>query len=139
MRHPEAVFCSAPPPFLAQFLPPSIPVRAFRRAAVRLHRARCLDENIWNYRPLQRVWRENTLMPLYSFHCKKCDKESEILAGFDEAPPCPACGSTRMERLPSRPAPPLTYKSYQRKMRAQAVKEGDASNFSREEQTKFKA
>jgi putative FmdB family regulatory protein len=78
-------------------------------------------------------------MPLYSFHCKKCDKESEVLAGFDEKPDCPHCGSTRLERLPSKPAAPLTYKSYVRKMRAQAVKEGDASNFSRAERTRFKA
>jgi putative FmdB family regulatory protein len=81
----------------------------------------------------------NTLMPLYSFHCRKCDKESEVLAGFNETPGCPRCGNTRMVRLPSRPAPPLTYKSYVRKMRAQAVKEGDASNFSRAERAKFKA
>jgi putative FmdB family regulatory protein len=78
-------------------------------------------------------------MPLYSFHCKKCNKESEVLAGFDETPGCPRCGSTRMERLPSRPAAPLTYKSYVRKMRAQAAREGDLSNFSRAERTKFKA
>jgi putative FmdB family regulatory protein len=72
-------------------------------------------------------------MPLYSFHCKKCDKDSEILAGFEETPGCPHCGSVRMERLPSRPAPPLTHKSYLKKMRAQAGKEGHLSNFSRQE------
>jgi putative FmdB family regulatory protein len=77
-------------------------------------------------------------MPLYSFHCKKCDKESEVLAGFDETPGCPRCGSTRMERLPSRPAPPLTHKSYQKKMRAAATRGGDASNFSKAERNTFK-
>ena len=45
-------------------------------------------------------------MPLYGFHCKQCDKDSELLVGFDDKPPCPACGSRRMERLVSRPAPP---------------------------------
>ena len=78
-------------------------------------------------------------MPLYSFHCKKCDRQSEVLAGFDETPGCPHCGSTRMERLPSKPAAPFTYKRYIQKMRAQAAKEGDISHFSREERTKFKA
>lgn len=78
-------------------------------------------------------------MPLYSFHCKKCDKDSELLAGFEDTPACPQCGSKRMERLPSRPARPITYKNYIKKMRAQAAKEGDLSNFSREERTKFRA
>jgi putative FmdB family regulatory protein len=80
-------------------------------------------------------------MPLYSYHCKKCDKDSEMLMGMDsdETPICRHCGSSRMERLPSRTQPPLTYKRYIRKMRAQAAKEGDISNFSREERTKFKA
>jgi putative FmdB family regulatory protein len=78
-------------------------------------------------------------MPLYSFHCKKCDKDSEMLAGFDETPACPACGSTRMARLPSKPAAPFVHKRYIQKMRAAAAKGGDLSNFSRAEQTKFKA
>ena len=62
-----------------------------------------------------------------------------MLAGFDETPDCPHCGSNRLERLPSRPAPPLTHKSYLKKMRAQASKEGHTSNFSRAERSQFKA
>jgi putative FmdB family regulatory protein len=78
-------------------------------------------------------------MPLYSFHCKKCDKDSEVLAGFDEKPGCPHCGSARMERLPSKPAAPFVHKRYIQKMRAAAAKGGDLSNFSRAERSKFKA
>jgi putative FmdB family regulatory protein len=85
------------------------------------------------------VWQEHTLMPLYSFHCKKCDKESEVLAGFDETPGCPHCGSARMERLPSKPAAPFVHKRYIRTMRAAAAKGGDLSNFSGAERSKFKA
>ena len=44
-------------------------------------------------------------MPLYSFHCAECDKDSELLLGFSDVAVCPACGSEKMERLASRVAP----------------------------------
>jgi putative FmdB family regulatory protein len=78
-------------------------------------------------------------MPLYSFHCKKCDKDSEVLAGFDETPGCPHCGSTRMERMPSKPAAPFVHKRYIQKMRAAAARGGDTSNFSSAERKTFKS
>lgn len=72
-------------------------------------------------------------MPLYGFHCKQCDKDCELLVGFDDKPPCPACGSRRMERLVSRPAPPGKSKGLVKAARAQAAREGHLSNFSRKE------
>ncbi len=75
-------------------------------------------------------------MPLYSYHCKKCDKDSELLTDFSSTPACPHCGGSKMERLPSRVAPPGRSRSYARTMRAQAAKEGHLSNFSRAERGK---
>jgi len=72
-------------------------------------------------------------MPLYGFHCAKCDKTCELLAGFSERPACPHCGGRRMQRLVSRPAPPGKSKGAIKAARAQAAREGHLSNFSRRE------
>lgn len=48
-------------------------------------------------------------MPLFDFRCQACDREFEVLvrpASYgDPAPSCPACGSTRLDRLLSTFAP----------------------------------
>jgi putative FmdB family regulatory protein len=72
-------------------------------------------------------------MPLYSYQCGKCDKEAELLVGFSDKPACPSCGSKRMTRLMSKPAPPGRAKAVMRAARAQAGREGHLSNFSRSE------
>jgi putative FmdB family regulatory protein len=72
-------------------------------------------------------------MPLYGFHCRKCDTETELLIGSDETPVCPACGSKAMQRLLSRVAPPLKSRGIMRAARGQAAREGHLSNFSRAE------
>ncbi|UTD29623.1 zinc ribbon domain-containing protein [Bradyrhizobium sp. WD16] len=72
-------------------------------------------------------------MPLYSFHCAKCDKDVELLVGMSDRPACPACGSRRMERLMSRVAPPARSGKIIKAARAQAAREGHLSNFSRSE------
>jgi len=41
----------------------------------------------------QRGEPKGAAMPLYSFHCAKCDGDVELLIGFSETPVCPACGS----------------------------------------------
>jgi putative FmdB family regulatory protein len=74
-----------------------------------------------------------TAMPLYSFHCVKCDGEVELLIGFSEKPACPACGSKRMQRLMSLTAPQGRTKALMKAGRAQAAREGHLSNFSRAE------
>jgi putative FmdB family regulatory protein len=77
------------------------------------------------------------MMPLYSFHCAECEQDSELLMGFSDTAVCPACGSQKMERLASRVAPDFKLKAKAKIWRAQAEREGHASNFSKEER-KFK-
>ncbi|MCG6204767.1 zinc ribbon domain-containing protein [Rhodopseudomonas sp. HC1] len=73
-------------------------------------------------------------MPLYGFHCGKCDTDSELLVGFADKPRCPHCHSrNKMERLVSRPAPPGKSKGTIQAARARAAREGHLSNYSRKE------
>lgn len=39
-------------------------------------------------------------MPLYEFHCTKCDRDSEVLVRSSNwrGTACPHCGSTRIEK-----------------------------------------
>lgn len=39
-------------------------------------------------------------MPLYEFHCEKCNKDSEILVRSSDwsGTKCPHCGSTKIEK-----------------------------------------
>ncbi len=77
-------------------------------------------------------------MPLYSFHCAKCDKDSELLMGFNDVAVCPTCGSDKMERLLSFVAPELKSDGIRKSWRARAAREGDLSNFSGKERNSFK-
>jgi putative FmdB family regulatory protein len=72
-------------------------------------------------------------MPLYSYNCGKCDKDVELLIGLSDTPVCPACGSQKLERLPSRTAPPGKMRGLAKSARAQAAREGHLSNFGRSE------
>jgi putative FmdB family regulatory protein len=72
-------------------------------------------------------------MPLYGYHCTKCDKEFELLIGSSDVPECPACGSKKLDRLLSRVAPEGKSRSYAKTMRAAAAREGHLSNYSRSE------
>jgi len=72
-------------------------------------------------------------MPLYSFHCAKCDRDFELLVGSDETPVCPTCNGKKLERLMSRVAQPGRSRRFAKAMRARAAREGHLSNFSRSE------
>jgi putative FmdB family regulatory protein len=39
-------------------------------------------------------------MPIYEFHCEKCERDSEILVRSSDwkGTKCPHCGSTRLEK-----------------------------------------
>ena len=72
-------------------------------------------------------------MPLYSFHCAQCDKESELLMRASDTAVCPFCGSAKMEQLISKVAPELKSEGIKKAWRAQAAREGHLSNYSRSE------
>jgi putative FmdB family regulatory protein len=69
-------------------------------------------------------------MPLYSYHCAKCDKDVELLIGSSDTPACPACGSRKLKRLMSRVVPEGKSRALVKSARAQAGREGHLSNFS---------
>lgn len=72
-------------------------------------------------------------MPLYSFHCAKCDGEFELLVGSSDRPSCPTCNSRSLKRLVSHTAPEGKSRKLVKSARAQAAREGHLSNFSRSE------
>jgi putative FmdB family regulatory protein len=72
-------------------------------------------------------------MPLYSYHCPKCDNEFELLVRSGDTSTCPSCGSSEVERLLSRVAPEGKSRSIIKSARAQAAREGHLSNYSRSE------
>jgi putative FmdB family regulatory protein len=72
-------------------------------------------------------------MPLYSYHCAKCDRESELLVASSDRPACPTCGSRRLRRLVSHTAPEGKSRRLVKSARAQAAREGHLSNYSRSE------
>lgn len=47
-------------------------------------------------------------MPLYGFHCARCEDNFETLARHDETPACPSCNSKKVSRTMSRIARPRT-------------------------------
>ncbi|OYX82934.1 MAG: FmdB family transcriptional regulator [Azorhizobium sp. 35-67-5] len=72
-------------------------------------------------------------MPLFSYHCPQCDTDVELLVRGSEAPVCPGCGASGLERLMSRVAPAGKSGGIIKSVRAQAAREGHLSNFSRSE------
>ena len=47
-------------------------------------------------------------MPMFDFHCPKCQYLFEELVFGDEVPSCPQCGESRTERRVSAPSPQKT-------------------------------
>jgi putative FmdB family regulatory protein len=45
-------------------------------------------------------------MPIYEYHCGKCNSEFELLIRTSEQPVCPSCGAEQLEKLLSVPAAP---------------------------------
>lgn len=44
-------------------------------------------------------------MPLFEYLCKQCEVRSEVLIRGDEAPACPECGASKLEKMMSRIRP----------------------------------
>lgn len=45
-------------------------------------------------------------MPLYGYHCERCEDDFEVLLRHDEKAACPHCKSKKVSRLMSRIARP---------------------------------
>ncbi|HSD39639.1 MAG TPA: zinc ribbon domain-containing protein [Rhodocyclaceae bacterium] len=72
-------------------------------------------------------------MPLFDFHCRVCDKTSELLIRSDAVASCPYCGSAEMEKQLSVIAPANKSNAIINGARRQANKEGHFSNYSSSE------
>jgi len=76
-------------------------------------------------------------MPLFDFHCTRCDKTFELLIKASSVPVCPECGGS-MEKQLSRPAAPGQTAGILASARAQASKEGHFSNYKPSERPKIR-
>lgn len=72
-------------------------------------------------------------MPLFDFHCRVCDKTSELLVRSSDTPRCPHCGATTLDKLVAAPMEPGKSKAIIARARAQASREGHFSNYSASE------
>ena len=72
-------------------------------------------------------------MPLYSYNCQDCDADFEILVRASDTPACPSCGSTKLQQQLAKICNDIKYPAIARSWRARAAREGDLSNFSKEE------
>lgn len=70
-------------------------------------------------------------MPLYDYHCTKCQQDFELLVRASTVPTCPHCASTALERRLSLTAPPGTSAAI-----IAAARKGHFSNYSRADQAK---
>ncbi|HEY5763830.1 MAG TPA: FmdB family zinc ribbon protein [Rhodocyclaceae bacterium] len=68
-------------------------------------------------------------MPLFDFHCAKCECTSEMLVRHDAEPACPQCGHPQLQKLMAKPAAPGTTKELIGKARRRAKAEGHFSNY----------
>ena len=77
-------------------------------------------------------------MPLFDFHCKKCDHSFEVLVRGSVTPACPECGSEDVEKQVSLPAAPGKTAGLLARGRAQAAREGHFSNYAPSERPRRK-
>ncbi|WP_407279780.1 FmdB family zinc ribbon protein [Aromatoleum evansii] len=68
-------------------------------------------------------------MPIFDYRCPVCDRTFELLVRSGEAPPCPHCGNTTLEKQVSAPAAPPQSGELVKRARAQARREGHFSNY----------
>jgi putative FmdB family regulatory protein len=68
-------------------------------------------------------------MPIYDFHCKKCDRTFELLVRGPLASACPQCGSEKLEKQVSLPAAQGKTSGMLARARTQAAREGHFSHY----------
>ena len=76
-------------------------------------------------------------MPLYSYVCEDCQAECELLVRSSETPECPACGSPRLTQQVAKICNEIKYPAIARSWRQRAAREGDLSNFNKQERGKI--
>ena len=72
-------------------------------------------------------------MPLYSYNCQDCNADFEILVRVADTPACPSCGSSKLQQQVAKVCNEIKYPAIARSWRQRASREGDLSNFSKEE------
>jgi putative FmdB family regulatory protein len=72
-------------------------------------------------------------MPLYTYACKKCDAQFELLVRSSDTPACPHCGSEDLQQQVSKICVEIKYPAIAKSWRRAAAAEGDLSNFSKKE------
>ncbi len=76
-------------------------------------------------------------MPLYAYNCQDCKAEFELLVRSSDVPTCPSCSSEKVQQQVAKICVEIKYPAIAKSWRRQAVKEGDLTNFSKQElQTK---
>ena len=73
------------------------------------------------------------LMPLYSYSCQNCKADFEILVRSTDVPACPTCGSDQLQQHVAKVCNEIKYPAIARSWRQRAAREGDLSNFSKQE------
>jgi putative FmdB family regulatory protein len=77
------------------------------------------------------------LMPLYVYNCQDCNAEFELLVRSSDVPACPSCGSEKLQQQVAKICVEIKYPAIAKSWRRQAAREGDLTNFSKQElQTK---
>ncbi|HUI22371.1 MAG TPA: zinc ribbon domain-containing protein [Methylocella sp.] len=76
-------------------------------------------------------------MPLYSYNCQDCNADFELLVRSSDVPACPSCGSEKLQQRVAKICVEIKYPAVAKSWRQRAAKEGDLSNFTKQEtQTK---
>lgn len=68
-------------------------------------------------------------MPIYDYRCSDCNKTFELLVRMSAVPDCPECGSQKMEKSVSLPAPQGQTAGILSRARTQAAREGHFSHY----------
>ncbi|MHB1187896.1 FmdB family zinc ribbon protein [Thiobacillus sp.] len=77
-------------------------------------------------------------MPIYEFFCHQCERSFEVLVRSSSLPACPECGSGKLEKLVSLPAPQGKTAGVIASARSQAMREGHLSNYAPSERPRRK-
>jgi len=72
-------------------------------------------------------------MPIYAFNCQDCHNDFETLVRSSDVPTCPSCGSAKLQQQVAKICVEIKYPAIAKSWRQRAAREGDASNFSKQD------